>query len=262
MKAMFFNIDGTIISPNTERVSDSVKAAIDELHANGVTPILVSGRPPFAIQPVAEELSIHTYIAFNGGLAFHDGEIIYNRPIDKAIIEKMVQMSAQLNHSLVFPGIDGYFTTERNESTWSSIQELFTRVAPLVDPDYWKTHDIYQIELIGKSEQVHHYVEEFQRDLHFYSWHIHKNATNVNPIENSKAIAMTRVLKHLSIDIADSIAIGDGPNDVEMIETANIGIAMGNACESLKRAANYVTATVWDDGAVHALRHFNLIAGN
>ena len=61
---------------------------------------------------------------------------------------------------------------------------------------------------------------------------------------------------HLGLDPKRTIAFGDGGNDASMIRKAGIGIAMGNALESLKQEADYVTTTVDDDGVLNALRHY------
>ena len=55
------------------------------------------------------------------------------------------------------------------------------------------------------------------------------------------------------------MAIGDGENDIGMISYAGIGVAMGNASDEVKNAADYVTDTVDEDGLANALRHFGLI---
>ena len=55
------------------------------------------------------------------------------------------------------------------------------------------------------------------------------------------------------------MAFGDGQNDIEMLRHAAVGVAMGNAAEEVRRAADYVTASIDDDGVALALRHFGLI---
>ena len=61
------------------------------------------------------------------------------------------------------------------------------------------------------------------------------------------------------IDIRDTIAFGDAENDVEMIRQAGLGIAMGNAYESVKEAADYVTNDAAENGIINALEHFDLL---
>jgi len=64
---------------------------------------------------------------------------------------------------------------------------------------------------------------------------------------------------HMGLDTQYTMAFGDGGNDSSMIRKAGIGVAMGNALESLKQEADYITTSVDEDGILNALRHFNLI---
>lgn len=64
---------------------------------------------------------------------------------------------------------------------------------------------------------------------------------------------------HLGLDFRYTIAFGDGGNDSSMIKAAGIGVAMGNALESLKAEADYTTTSVDNDGVLNALRHFELV---
>ena len=57
----------------------------------------------------------------------------------------------------------------------------------------------------------------------------------------------------------DSIAIGDGPNDLQMMEYAGVGVAMGNAKEEVKKLADMVTSDVAEDGIYHAFEKLGLI---
>jgi hydroxymethylpyrimidine pyrophosphatase-like HAD family hydrolase len=57
----------------------------------------------------------------------------------------------------------------------------------------------------------------------------------------------------------ESMAFGDGGNDVSLIREVALGVAMGNACDALKEVADYITTSVDDDGILNALEHFELI---
>ena len=75
----------------------------------------------------------------------------------------------------------------------------------------------------------------------------------------TKASGMDVFLRHYGIDRSRSMAFGDGGNDVEMIRHAGVGVALGNAVDAAKRAADYVTATVDDDGVLRALQHYEVL---
>lgn len=248
IRAFFFDIDGTIVNYKLGTVSDAVVDGLRRLHEAGIATFLISGRPPFAVAPLAERLSAAGYVAYNGGLVVKDEKVLFNRPMEDDVMTSLVEFAAASSHPLVFPGIDGYYATHVDDS----FTQIF-RKSPILQPSYWTEHPVYQVELIAPRAAVGAYVERFSAALHFYPWYLQSIATNVNPIANSKATAMLHALEALGMDAASAVAIGDGPNDVEMIEAAGIGIAMGNACDSAKAVANRVVADVAQDGAAEAI---------
>ncbi|MDE6861214.1 MAG: HAD hydrolase family protein, partial [Alistipes sp.] len=62
--------------------------------------------------------------------------------------------------------------------------------------------------------------------------------------------------RHMGSDISQTMAFGDGGNDVDMIRSAGWGVAMGNATDELKAAADYITSSIDDDGIARAIEHF------
>ena len=91
-------------------------------------------------------------------------------------------------------------------------------------------------------------------------------ATRWNPLftdvvakGSSKAVGIEQMAAHFGISVEETMAFGDGGNDVAMLRRAGIGVAMGNAEASVQREADYVTTSVDEDGVWNALRHFGLI---
>ena len=73
-----------------------------------------------------------------------------------------------------------------------------------------------------------------------------------------KGYGLLSIAFHQGIKIEDTMAFGDGGNDIPMLEYAGIGVAMGNASEEVQRHADFVTSGVDDEGIVHALKHFHI----
>ena len=71
-----------------------------------------------------------------------------------------------------------------------------------------------------------------------------------------KALSLAVLLKEIGVEHKEMIAIGDGYNDLSMIKFAGLGIAMGNAQEPVKKAADYITLSNEEDGVAEALEHF------
>ena len=76
---------------------------------------------------------------------------------------------------------------------------------------------------------------------------------------NTKQKGIDEIIKYFGLKLEDTIAFGDGGNDISMLRHAALGIAMGNAKEDVQAVADYVTDTVDNDGIQKALKHFNLI---
>lgn len=74
-----------------------------------------------------------------------------------------------------------------------------------------------------------------------------------------KATGIEVLLGHMGLGWAETIAIGDGHNDLEMLERAGVGIAMGNASDAVKAYADEITSTVEEDGVWHAFRRHGLL---
>ena len=82
---------------------------------------------------------------------------------------------------------------------------------------------------------------------------------DVNRTGNSKQRGIDIIAAHYGIDLRDTIAFGDGGNDISMLRHAGLGIAMGNAGEAVKQSAGYITDAVDNDGVIKALRHLGLL---
>ena len=87
----------------------------------------------------------------------------------------------------------------------------------------------------------------------------HPAFSDVIPADSSKAVGIERMLSHFGIRREETMAFGDGNNDIEMLEYVEIGVAMGNANNNVKSHADYVTDTADSEGIAKALAHFGLI---
>ena len=87
----------------------------------------------------------------------------------------------------------------------------------------------------------------------------HPQFSDLVHMDNSKAVGIENVLSHFGIDRTECIAFGDGGNDIEMLEYCGIGVAMGNADDTVKSHADYVTTSVDDEGIEQALINLHII---
>ena len=82
---------------------------------------------------------------------------------------------------------------------------------------------------------------------------------DIIPISGGKGAGIQKVLAYYSLTPEDAMAFGDGNNDIEMFQAVGHSVAMGNACDTAKQAADYVTDDIMKDGLAKALGHFHLI---
>ena len=87
----------------------------------------------------------------------------------------------------------------------------------------------------------------------------HKNGIDLLDRQGGKVRGIREYLERRGILPEETMAFGDGDNDIEMLRFAGIGVAMGNASDAVKAQADYVTASVDEDGIALALQHFGLI---
>lgn len=254
-KIVFFDIDGTLINEHMEIPQDTIDA-VKQLKANGIEPVIATGRSPFNFEPLLKKLDIHSFVSLNGTYVVYKGKPLYKQTLPKEHIKKLIEYAERNQHSLVFVGSDDYFTNIKDHPfVLESLGSLHLKKAGF-DPDFWQKTDIYQIFLNCKVEDEPLY-KEMAGDLRMIRWH--EKAMDVTVQGSSKAEGIKAMLDKLNLTTADAVAFGDGLNDKEMLDEVGLGIAMGNAHPDLLPLADYVTASVDEGGISQGLRYAGLI---
>lgn len=254
-KIVFFDIDGTLVNEEKEIPADTLEA-IAKLKANGVEPVIATGRAPYFIKPLAEALGIDSYVCLNGAYVVYKGKTVHKQPLDKETIRALVELAGRNKHSLVFEGGETYFAdTENHPFIRESVNSLKVE-HPGWDPEFWKNNEIYQMFLHCESHEEALY-EELLTRLRLIRWH--PLAMDVLPPGSSKAKGIEAMLNKLGLTREEAVAFGDGLNDKEMLEIAGLGIAMGNSHEELLPYADYITGKVDEGGIYKGLEYAGLI---
>lgn len=254
-KIVFFDIDGTLLNEEKE-VPLSTIEAIHALKSNGIEPVIATGRAPYFIKPLVEKLGIESFVCLNGAYAVYRGEPLYKRVLSKNSIESLVAIAARHKHSLVFEGEQAFFSdTIEHPFVHSSVESLKVEL-PGYDPEFWKTNEVFQVFLHCENHEEHYY-DELVSELKLIRWHPY--AMDVLPAGGSKAQGIEAMLNLLEISPAESVAFGDGLNDIEMLEFVGLGIAMGNSHKDLLPYADYITSHVDEDGIRNGLVKAGLI---
>ena len=260
IKAVFFDIDGTLVSFNTHKISDSSKEAIRLLKEKGIKVFIATGRIKNHINNI-DNLVFDGYITANGFDCYIGDKRIYRHNIAK---EEIYSLIDYLKNKELFPcsiminsGIFVNYVTKEVEEVAKSINLPI----PAVDNYYEflenNINDILQINLFVDRKKEKELMLKIFKNCDSSRWH--EAFADVNTKGGGKHIGMDKVIEYYGIKLEETIAFGDGGNDISMIKHANIGVAMGNANKELKEVADYITDDVDNDGVFNALKHFNII---
>ena len=257
--ALFFDIDGTLVSFNTHRIPQSTIMALTQAKANGSEVYIATGRPPMIITNLGDiSHLIDGFITINGALCYVGKEIVRYQPIPKQDVTACIDDSKSKNYGLIIIGrndaavLDPTGCVDRIFRQYLNVKE-FEKTSPL---EQVMQQDILQLTAFFDAD----YEKLFMPSLsHCVSARWHPEFTDITSVEADKGKGIRAIAQHKGFDPDHTIAFGDGGNDLSMIIQAGIGVAMANATPELKQHADYITGSVDDDGIPNALRHFNVI---
>lgn len=260
IKALFFDIDGTLTSFSTLQIPQSTIDAIAAARKNGLKIFISSGRPPQIMNNIGELQKrdlIDGYISMNGSYCYVGNEVIYKHPIAKDNVEALVEECKQHNYPCIFVGEKEINVCQPNE-TLKEIFYKFLRVKefPIISFEKATSYDAYQLTPFFSIE-IENEIRKIMPDCEFGRWH--PTFVDITAKGNTKQKGIEHMLQYFGMDVSETMAFGDGGNDIPMLKYVNTGIAMGNATDNVKEIADYVTTTVDEDGIAHALKHFGII---
>lgn len=259
VKALFFDIDGTLVSFRTHRIPQSAVEALEQAKARGVRIYISTGRPIMLITNLGQiEHLVDGYITTNGAHCFVEDTLVCKSAISPSDVRKVIDASDRQGYPVIVVG-------ERHLAVHNHtplVDKLFVEGLGVdnldfsLDVDDLQDEQIIQLSPFCTVEQE----AEFRDSLDSCnSGRWHPAFTDITAGDADKGKGLRKMAEFLGLDIAETAAFGDGGNDLSIIKEAGIGIAMGNAGEEVKAVADYVTTSVDDDGIRNALLHFGVI---
>jgi len=258
------DIDGTILKwvegsgTTREEISPAVKESVHRALDDGAHVVLASGRSPHGMTNVADLLELRSpdrdrlwVVASNGAVVFRYPplEVVHEetfdaRPAVEAILDRHPTALVAVEERGVGYRVNSHFpdgelsgdmiVTEIDELLAAEVSRVIIR-----DPD--STADEFVALAAGLGLQGTNYV------VGWTAW------LDLAPVGVSKASGLEFVAQELGVSSDQTLAIGDGRNDVEMFEWAHRGVAMGQAIEDVLAVADAVTGTVYEDGVATEL---------
>lgn len=254
-KILFFDVDGTLYNEQ-KQLPRSAKEALMKARANGYELAIATGRAPFMIESLLEELQIDTYVTFNGQYVVYKGELVFTDGITLEQLEDIIAFGESRNEPVVFLDASRMIATAPHHTRVAESLQTLKYPYPAVDALYYKAKPVYQT-LAFIDEDGEALYREYFPNVQFVRWHPY--SCDILPKNGSKARGIAKLLQKMGLTAEDAIAFGDGLNDVEMLKYVGTGVAMGNGHIAAKEAADYVTDDVNKDGLMKAMQHFKLI---
>lgn len=263
VKAIFFDIDGTLISLKTHTPPASALRSLGRMREKGIRMFVASGRPPVWLDVLCRQLGgfpFDGYILLNGQYCTDAvGRPFYVRPLPAGAFPVLLPwLESHPDVVCSFVELDRTYENRHTEAVAAAARQagLYGPRAPVGNPARALTHPIYQLNPYIPPEQDAEFIAHAP-GCKIVRWN--DVFADVIPADGGKPEGMKRMLERFGLTPAECMAFGDGGNDIDMLRLAGIGIAMGNAAPPVKAAADYVTDDVDASGIEKALRHFGLL---
>ncbi|MBQ3295464.1 MAG: Cof-type HAD-IIB family hydrolase [Erysipelotrichaceae bacterium] len=254
-KAIFFDIDGTLLSHATRSVPESTIRAIRKAKEKGIKIVVATGRVIEEIKKLPlQDIDFDAYLTLNGNVCLDkDLKMFAGHEIDHGETEILVSIFKASRIPFVLIGENSRYINYVDDVV---IRTQMSTHGTIPDIDQYHGEKIYQC-LAFVDHEMRMKLDNILDECKITSW----NETGIDIISKNggKDAGIQSFLDKEGILLEQTMAFGDGENDAQMLEYVKIGVAMGNSKPLLKEIADYVTADIDDDGIEKAMIHFGLI---
>ncbi|MCM1312547.1 MAG: Cof-type HAD-IIB family hydrolase [Bacteroides sp.] len=254
IKAIFFDIDGTLVSFKTHTIPPSAIQAIHAAREKGVKIFIATGRP----MPFIDNLGALEYdgiITVNGALcATSEGKVLYLSPVCAADLARLILYHKANPFPIAFASDKEVFLTGTNSQTDEIFRLLKVRPTDIRPIEHCLDMSVMQIIAFFPEDNEAAIMSDVLKGCTAHRWHPY--FADIISEGNSKSSGIDTMLRHYGIPLSEAMAFGDGGNDISMLRHVAHGVAMGNADDKVKAAARYVTASVDDHGVACMLKSF------
>ena len=258
-KALFFDVDGTLVSFNTHRIPQSAVDALAEAKRRGAMVFISTGRPMRLINNLdAIQHLVDGYITANGACCSVGGEVIACREIPNPEARALIGAAGSEGFAMLVVG-ESRLTVVNDGA---DVDRYFRQMLAVSDlGEGTALTDVLDGRIVQLTPIIDEAAERRLMPLlpSCVSARWYPAFTDITARGADKGTALLTVAAHLGIDRKDTVAFGDGGNDKSILQAAGTGAAMGNAPDDVKAVADYVTASVDEDGIARALEQLRVI---
>ena len=261
-RLMAVDMDGTLLNDKDEitpRTEQAVKALVEK----GTVFTLCTGRPLRGVKKYIDQLQLDCpVITYNGAVVVHSrtGEILFSQDMDREEALQVYNLALEKKAMFIVWSRNRLYASELSEKTEFYEGITNTKATLLENFEQLLADGITKMLWYESPETLDEYIDELKQAGLKNTTFTKSRAYFLEFFSNktSKAVAMAKLGEYYSIPQAEMVAAGDQTNDLPMIEYAGLGVAMGNAVDSVKAAAGYITNTNVNEGVAEFIEKFLL----
>ena len=254
IKMAFFDVDGTLL-PSDGVFPKSTVEALNKAQDSGLKLVIATGRDMTELSKLPlDGVDFDGFLTLNGNICLDkEKNFVAGNEIDPGEVEILVGIFRAGKIPFVLIGRDNRYINYVNDVVVNT--QLMTN-GTIPDIGEYNGGSIYQC-LAFVDAEMRAKLEDLLDQCHITSWN--DNGIDIIAKTGGKEHGIEKFIDHYGIKRSEILAAGDGENDIGMIKYAGTGVAMGNAGDKVKIAADYVTTDCDKDGIANMLSHFELI---
>ena len=261
-KICFFDIDGTLWD-RENNIPKSAVSAIRRLRANGHLALICSGRSRSYIRHEGLlGIGFDGIVSGAGAMLEKGDEVVFSRLVPPEAVLRAAEEARQLSFFLILEGVDTLCVDREGFPIPDYYDKLAREMGPALEPlsrRWGKWDDVSKLSAVGRFDGPDVSLLE-ARLAGVFDFMVHTSwLAEMTPPGVNKGTGLKEACRVFGVDPADAVAFGDSANDLDMLRAAGTGVCMGNGTETLKRAADLVTAPMEEDGIEQALITLGLI---
>lgn len=262
IRLIALDLDGTLTN-DEKKITPETKEALMEAQRMGVRLCLASGRPPFGMMPLVEELEMARYggilMAYNGGYVMdcQSGKVITEVILDDSLLSRLHEYQELSGMTLMTYHNDKIYTEHPNDS-YVQISSRNNRMKVVGVENFTRDvpKPVNKCLMVGEPADVPYWEKEMQ-DAFCGEMHILRSTPyfiELLPLGIDKGPALSAICNAMGMSVGNAMAFGDSYNDISMIKAAGIGVAMENAEDAVKASADIVTLNNNADGVAKMVK--------
>ncbi|MBQ9561406.1 MAG: HAD family phosphatase [Prevotella sp.] len=265
IKLIALDLDGTLTDDKKD-ITPRTMDALMKVQSLGARLVLASGRPPYGMRPLGKLLHMEQHggilLCYNGGHVEDcaTGEVYVERQLPEEVLPVLHDMQQQSGMTLMTYYEDKIFT-EHPDDEFVGISAFNNKMQVIGVEDFVRDapRPLNKCLMVGPHDKQVVWEDKIREATkeHLYVCHSTPYFIELLPQGIDKGPSLLALGEQLGIAPSEIMAFGDSFNDIHMLRLAGIGVAMGNAEEAIKQAADFVTLDNNHDGVAYALEHYN-----